>query len=336
MSLLSLEKYLYDPRRRSEASAQTASVSSDFELSNRLMSSVGRSIFMGEALADLCDELEGLRAGLAADLQEQKILGIADRVDNLLQIFQKRLRQADQERSAEFKNVLDILNEAFAHLNSGNEKSDARLKHLETSLNSAAKMNDLQSLKSHLSKTLEYVREEAKRDVSEAQGTIDLLSVQIRQAHKATSRFSVQLPGRAEAIADMTATLKDQEAAATLHLALFAADSVRALRVRHGDEVANNLLWDLARKGIQPLAADGKVFGWSPHELLLTWHHADTAEPARDIPARLKSPFEHRAFVGTRTATFNVILRSIVMPARGSVDELVWALDRFSKGGSAS
>ena len=334
MSLLSLEKYLYDPRKRSEVVAERNQAGSYVEMSTRVLSAIRRSVLVGEAFVDLSEEMEGLRKSLHVESDASMASQNAARIETLLETFQNRVRQANVERASDFKNVLDILNETFTHLHAGSEKSDTRLKQFETDLNRAAKIDDISTLRGHLSKMLEVVRQEGKRDLDETHATLETLGQQIRQVHTATSRFRIQMLGRLEAIEDLKWEVADTKNSADLYLALFASDSLRALRARHGDDIAANMLEELGRKQIQVLAPEGKVFCWSPTSLLLMWHHSDTATAPGELPNRVKSPFEYRAFVGTRVATFNVAIRSLVMQGSGTADEIVWALDRFWKGGA--
>lgn len=337
MSLVSLEKYLYQSQKKHAAAEQpqpspAPSLGGYVELSMRVLSAIRRSVFTGEALSDLSEELEAIRKELNGAAGGEAASQSAGRVEALLATFQSRLREAQEERAADFKKVLDILNETFTHLSAGTEQSGVRLKQMEVNLSRAAKIDDLASLRGQLLKMLDYVRQESKLS-QEAQPTLETLGQQIRQAHASTSRFRVQLPNRLEALELLKEKLAARTVPDNLHLALFAADSLRALRARHGDEIGANILDELGRKQIQALSPEGKVFCWSPTSILLMWDHRDPFTAPGDLPHHLKSPFEQRAFVGTRVATFSVAVRSLVMPATGAIEEISASLDRFWKGG---
>ncbi|HEX4771079.1 MAG TPA: hypothetical protein VH351_09630 [Bryobacteraceae bacterium] len=333
MSIVSLEKFLYDPRRPAGPAAATDPAGSYLELSSRLMAAICRSVLVGGTFTDLSGKLDELRKNLSV-AGERDASGTAHETESLLQTFQQRVRQTDEETAKEFKGVLDILNNAFGQLNARSEKSDERMKHLEAGLNHVAKVDDLGSLRAQVGKMLEFVRQEVKFDQTNGKAEIDSLGSQIRQIQQSTSRFRAPFATREEAIDALKSRL-DSGKDANLHTALFVADSLRAVRVRHGDEVANNILQDLACNPIQSLAPEGAVFCWSPTSILLIWDHADVASAPGELAGRIKPPVECKAFVGTRTALFNIGLRSTVRAANGPIDEIVWALDRFQKGGSA-
>jgi hypothetical protein len=335
VSFLSLEKYLYAAQKSSGAAlAEVEPALGYFELSRKILTSVGSSFFLGEALADLSQELDTLREGLRPDSSPENLASAAQRFSGLLLAFRERLRQADQERAEDFRKVLAILNEAFANLNTGGDRSDVRLRKLESSLQDATRIDDLRNLKMHLSQTLQFVRKEAEREREERRVAIQALGSQISEVHKSAARFRVGLSGRDEALAEMASSLGQNEAGTSLYLALFVVDSLPALRARHGNEIADGLLDELGRKEIQTLAPNGKIFCWTPHAVLLVWRSSEDRDKVRKLGNQIKTPFQYGASVGTRVATFSIALRSLIMQAGGALDQITVHLDQFVSQGA--
>lgn len=335
MSLLSLEKYLNAGRVPVAAEPTPPCPVSYLDFATRALSSIRRSVFVGEALADLSEDLEGIRRTLQVDSEQEAVTDCARQLEALLETFQQRAREAQQQQATDFRNILDILNEALAHLQAGNEKSSERLKHLGTGLARAAKIEDIAVLRNHLSKMLDYVRQEGKRDQGEAKAALEILGNRIRDAHSATSRFKGQLPGRTEALDSLKANLTPGSRTQESHAALFIADSLKAIRTRHGDDVAASILHEIGGKRIAALTADANVFCWCSNGILLLWQNDAAAAPG-EILNRLETPLSQKAFTGTRMATFSVPIRSVAMPVMGVLDELVSALDRFANAGPAA
>jgi hypothetical protein len=335
VSILTLNKFLLSSQRASEGAVPETPSGDYLDLASRTIAAVRRSIFVGETFVDLFDEIDVIRKDLHVESGHEAISQCSTRVEDVLARYQKRLRQADEERAADFKKVLDILNEVLGYITSDNEKSEERRKQLESNLSVAARVDDITALRSHLAKILHAVRDEGRNEKSKAQEVIDGLGKQIQQVHKAQSRFISHLPGRNNAIEYLKPFLQTVPPLASLRMAMFAADSLRVIRERHGEEAANSIIQDLAAKQVQPLFPEGKVFCWSPNALLLVWHSQDESTAPGDILSRLKPSYEQRAFVGTRVAVFNVTLRSLVVQVRGTMEELAWTLDRFSRGGGA-
>jgi hypothetical protein len=333
VSFLSLEKYLYAAQQKSSgaAVAEAEPALGYFDLSRKILTSVGSSFFIGEALADLSQELDTLREGLRPDSGAETLAASAKHFSFILHAFRERLRQADQERAEDFRKVLAILNEAFANLNTGGDRSDVRLRKLESSLQDATRIDDLRSLKTHLSQTLQFVRKEAEKEREERREALQALGNQISDVHKSASRFRVGLAGRDEALSELAASLNQNESDTNLYLALFVADAVPALRARHGNEIADGLLDELGRKEIQALAPEGKIFCWAPHAVLLVWRSAEDRDKVRKLGSQLKTPFQYGASVGTRVATFSIALRSLIMQAGGALEQITTHLDQFAQ-----
>lgn len=331
MGLLSLEKYLYAGRPQPEPAAVGSAPASYLDFATRALSSIRRSVLVGESLADLSENAEVIRRTLQVESEQQVVSQCAAELEAMLEIFQQRVRTEARQQASDLRNVLDILNETFSHLHTGTEKSAERLKELETGLSRAASIEDMPRLRNHLLKMLDYVRQEGTRDQNETRATLENLTQQIRHANATTSRLCTQLPGRNEALEYIGAELP--RAGDNLYAGLFAADSLRAIRVRHGEELGARILQDAAQKHIAPLAADGRVFCWSVNSVLLMWRQTDPSVAPADLPSKLGATLQLRAFLGTRVATFSLALRSVVMQASGSVDEFVWTLDRFAKAG---
>lgn len=332
MGLLSLERYLYAGQPQIESNSAETEPPNYLDFATRTLSSIRRSVLTGESLHDLSENVELIRRTLQIESSEKCISECANQMEGLLESFQQRNREQGQQQAAEIHNLLDLLNETFVHFHAGTEKSAERLKELETGLGRAAKIDDIAALRAQVSKMLDYVRAEGARDQHEDQKTLENLGQQIRDAHT-VSRPQTKLSGKADAL-EYLACLRRGESS-NPHAALFVVDSLRAIRVRHGDELANTILRDAATKSIAPLTPGGKAFCWSPISILLVWDHAGSETAPADILNRLPTALQQRAFIGTRIATFSLAVRFMVVPAAAPVDEIVSALDRFAKAGPA-
>jgi hypothetical protein len=329
LSLLSLEKYLYAPRNGPEIGRKPEAVTGYFGFSSSVLETV-RSVLIGEALADLAKNLDSLRESLRPDHDPNALNEFARRFDDLYAQFHDRLKKADQERAEDFRKVLGTLSEAVAYLSSGSQASGSRFQKLEDSLQLATKMEDLGTLRTHLSKVLLNVRQEATQERQQAQGALEFLDSRMQDSKQAASRYGIGMALRQEAIDDMNLVLRDTGAKGTAYATLFVADTLKQLIGLHGSDISDKLLEKFARKEIQPLAPDGKVFRWSPTSVLLLWRSEKSQEQLRDAANTAKSLFEYRTFVGYRLVTFKVAVRSLLVQMRGTSDDILSNLDNFA------
>jgi hypothetical protein len=335
LSLLSLEKYLYSafqtPARGSDSRADGSGY---YELACWLLLSVSRTVLAAEHLSDIAEQVERLRADLQPGADGESLAKAVERFQVILQTFKGRLRKHDRERADDFRNILSILNEAFASLDSGGERAGVRFKQLERSLHDASKMDDLRSLKVYLSDVLRFVREESEDESRKTRTALEALGAQLEVAHQAAARFSGGgLRGREHGLAYLAEAINQGENSEALYAGLFVADALRAVRSRHGNQVSEALLNDISRKLIRQLLPEAQGFEWSSDAVLMVWRSAEKfAAVSHEIRTALNNPFENRAFVGTRVANFTISVRSLLLEARGRVDGIVSKLEQFGTG----
>jgi GGDEF domain-containing protein len=329
LSLLSLEKYLYAPRDGAAIARNPEAVTGYFGFSSRVLETI-RAALIGEALADIAKNLDSLRESLRPDHDATALNEFAQRFGDLYGQFRDRLRRADQERAEDFRKVLGTLSEAVGYLSSGSQASGSRFQKLENSLQVAAKMEDLGTLRTHLSKVLQNVRQEATEERQQTRGVLEFLGSQIRDSEQAVSGLGIGIALRQEAIDDMNSALRDTSANGNVYATLFVADTLKQLIALHGGDISDKLLQEFARKEIQPLAPDGKVFRWSPTSVLLLWRSEKSHEQLRDAGNTAKSLFEYQTFMGNRLVTFKVAVRSLLVQMRGGFDDILCSLDNFA------
>jgi hypothetical protein len=327
LSLLSLEKYLYAPHESPSVARKSEPVNGYFGFSSSVLETI-RSALIGEALADIARNLDSLRENLRLDQDPVALNEAALRFADLYAQFRDRLRRADQERAEDFRKLLGTLSEAVGYLSSGNQTTGSRFQKLENSLQIATKMEDLGTLRTHLSKVLQNVRQEATEERQQTRGVLEFLGSQIRDSEQIASRFGIGVALRQEAIDDMNSALRDT--GANVYATLFVADTLTRLIALHGSDISDKLLQEFARKEIQPLAPHGKVFRWSPTSVLLLWRSEKSHEQLRDAANTAKSLFEYQAVVSNRLVTFKVAVRSLLLPVRGAPDDILSNLDKFA------
>lgn len=329
LSLVTLNKYLNGLRNESSAAVHEAQSSAYQDFAARTLAAIGASVFCSESFSDLVVEVDAIRSQLQISGEPETVSRCGERVREALEAYQGRLRQSDSERATDLRNVLNMLNEGLSFLTEDAQTAGVRYQELESNLAAACRMDDIRVLRQHLAKTLETVREEARAGEARAAHVINSMGRQIQQVHKAQVRFNSNLPGRSEALEYIGPILKGSAPATNFYIALFVADSLPAIRERHGEEIGTFILQEMGRKQVQALAPDGKVFCWSASALLLTWNHTDASQEPKDVPAQFRTPCEQRACVGSRVAIFNVAVRWLLVHAQGSVEELITFLDRF-------
>lgn len=298
----------------------------------RLLSALQRNVLVGDGCLDLSDSVDSLKIDLATATSDEQANGAVQGVVSLLERYQTRLAETNLEMAVNFRKVLGLVNESFSYLQAGNEKADGRLKYFEQTLNQATKMDSLVALRRHLSGMLDFVHKEGKRDVAEKDRQMSSMADQLRHAQAESARLRVHLPGRTEAIEVLRELVTKTAAgeAGDTYVTVFVVDSLRALRARHGEEVASTIMEELGRKHVQPLAPEGQLFCWTGSSIVLTWKHS-FGSTSSSLLHPAPTTFEHRAFIGTRMATFRMTVRSTSTLVAGDFEDLLATLDLGSR-----
>ena len=180
---------------------------------------------------------------------------------------------------------------------------------------------------------LAFVHDKAEQECDQTQEALVALSNQLELANRVASRFRMSLPNRDEAIAELSRETGGAASGTKPYVGIFVADVLSALRLRHGSETSEHLLDEVSRKEILPLVPGGKIFRWSAQSVITLWRSTkEFAEISAGIAGSCQTPFDCRAFVGTRTATFRIAMRFTVLDAYGDTAELVRTLDSFAQG----
>ena len=301
-----------------------------YDLTCQLLGNIGRSTASTEPFNDIEREFESLRRILQAQGEGDSILA-AQRLQDLLNMYKERLQNADQERTERFREILLILNEALTCLNSGGERCDIRMKHLENSLQSASKIDDLRTLKIHLSNVLQFVRDESEKELQKSRSALQALGTQLQIAHQASTSRELKLASREDGLAYLANEMAQRQTAETLYAGLFVIDALRAVRSRHGTEVSDSLFAEIGKTLIGQILPQAQMFEWSSDALLMVWCSKEGFSAVSDhVENALSIPLESRAFVGTRVANFSISVRALVLQVTGGIAETVLNLDHFA------
>lgn len=326
MSFVSLEKYL-NGARIADREPEPIREESFSALTQDVLEYAEQFAFPGESLEDLSRELRTIRQQLASLQPAESLSSVSLKLREIFRESRERFRKAEIERNQEFRNVLNMLSEALTHVSSRNERSKNTYKALEESLQSASKLDTVTAIRSRLSRVLEFIRNEEQLEKETGGKAEESIGTQLRQAQQSASCFRVRLLDRRHALHHIQLA----EGSQGLHGALFVCSQLQPIRVRHGNEVCDDLMDELGRKELQDLVPGGAVYNWSPISLLLLWKGENGSESREVVLRQLKPAYEHRVLVGNRMATFRVAFKSLVTHLSGPMTEMAKNLDQFEK-----
>jgi len=324
--MVTLKPYLEAMRKKQEC-ADVAPLPGPWpEFATALVDSVSRYVLDGEPYGDIREDLRLLSENLrAADRPPAS----SEAFDRSVQEFRRRCEDASQAQCSDLRRMLASMNEALIILASGSDRSLDALRQMEMTLGHAATLNDISSLKSRVNDVIRLVSQETVRLREEAPRAIAEMSNAITAAKNTFHAGTAEYPDRERAVTAMTEAMKDIAGGA---VAVFVLQRLPAITVRYGKDTARELVHDLIRDRIHPLAPDSQAFAWSEDTALLVVPAGATSDSLKNqIRTKPEIPFEHRFVAGGRLATLKGSLRASVLAIRQPVSQTVCEVDTFAR-----
>ena len=324
--MVTLKPYLEAMRKKQECPAAAAIPGPWPEFATALVDSVSRYVLDGDSYRDIRDDLRLLSESLRAAGQPPSS---SEAFDRSVQEFRRRCEDASQAQCSDLRRMLASMNEALIILASGSDRSLDALRQMEMTLEHAATLNDISSLKSKVNDVIRLVSQETVRQRDEYPLAIAEMNNTITAARTAFHAAQAEYPDRERAVTAMTNTVK--EAAGSM-VAAFVLQRLPAITVRYGKDTARELVHNLIRDRIHPLAPEAQAFAWSEDTALLVVAAGATSASLKDqIRAKPEIPFEHRFVAGGRLATLKGSLRASVLVIRQPVSQTVCEIDIFAR-----
>jgi hypothetical protein len=324
--MVSLKPYLEAMSKKQECADAAALPGPWPEFATALVDSVSRYVLDGDPYRDIRDDLRLLSNDLRVADQPP---ASSDTFDRTVQEFRRRCEDASQAQCSDMRRMLASMNEALIILASGSDRSLDALRQMEMTLEHTATLNDISSLKSKVNDVIRLVSQETVRQREESPRAIAGMNSVITAARTTFHAAPAEYPDRERAVTAMADTLK--ESAGSM-VAAFVLQRLPAITVRYGKDTARELVHNLIRDRIHPLAPAAQAFAWSDETALLVVPGGATSGSLKDqICGKPEIPFEHRFVAGGRLATLKGSLRVSVLAIRQPVSQTVCEIDTFAR-----
>lgn len=328
--MITLKRYLDSVTKSHRAAEPSGSAPQWPQFTAALVDCVSRHVLYGEPYNDIREDLRLLNERIRE--AGQPPAGAAE-FERSFEEFRRRTDESARNQFREMHRMLATMNEALLSLAAGSDRTVGALKQMETTLEHAAKLNDISSLKLKVNEVVAAISREAVREREESTRAISDLQKHIVAARNTFSAVAGEFADREHALAAFTESLSPGKPPALA--GVFVLQRLRAIVARYGKDAATELLHGLIRARIRPLAPDSAAFLWSEEAAVLIIENPPEAAHLRDhIRLKVEAPFEHRLVAGGRVATLNAGVRSVLLPIQNSPEFMAAEIDRFVLGGS--
>lgn len=321
--MVTLKPYLDAMRRKSEGSPERAAAAPLPgpwpEFATALVDSVSRHVLDGEPYRDIREDLRLLSESLRSAHQPPSSSTAFDRS---IQEFRRRSEDASQTQLNDMRRMLTDMNDALILLAAGSDRTINALRQMELALVQVLTLKDISSLKSKVNEVIRLISQESalERDVSSR--AISAMHNQITASKKALQTAPAEYPGREPAVIAMSAASRENIDVA---IAVFVLRRLPEIIASCGQDAAGELLHNLIRDSIQPLAPEAQAFAWSADTALLV----GPANLKQEFQSKAEVPFERRFVSGGRLVTLKGSFRATVLSLRQPVSQTVCNIDRF-------
>lgn len=289
-------------------------------------------------------DIAALETSLAEKFSPSEVLVVAGAAAKTLEDYNQRTTRFIRMQSAELQAMLAMLTDTVAAISAGSERSVTRLQTIERQLERACVLEDIRTLKAHLSECLQSLREEARRQREEMARTITELKNEIKRAQQRRAP-AAPAPSFTPRAGEMGRQEAEQALARALEegshvfAAIFVVDRIELINARFGMNAGEQLVQFFRHHLSQGLLSSDPVYRWGAASFVALLERPYSLDDTRKEIERIASVrLEKTIQIGTRTVLLPVTCRCAVVPVfeARSLEELCADIDALAARPSAA
>ena len=324
--MISIRKYL----DRGNQTRETEELPEDpglYNLYSALLEDVDQRVLTKARFQTLNTRLSDLRNQVSPGLSSEEMLRIAMQSSQILADYERAVQQQATTTAVEMQHIVGMLNQALMVLAGGSERSVSRLKTIQSSLENALYLKDILALKSSVSETTQFVRDESAREQQAAAKEKEIFEKDLAKAKEFLVAARSGLLGRADGVGAIAGLVSTAHRTCAV---IFLFDKMQSVVQRYGSDVAEELIMLLISERLVPLAPGATVYRWSSSSIVAVVPNVpDLASLRARAVALNHAQLVHRAAVGSRTAVLTLRPSYLIADAE-TPDGLVAEIDRFT------
>ncbi len=250
--------------------------------------------------------------------------------------YNRRTTNVVRRQNIELQHMVSMLTQTVITIGASGESSVTKLQDIEKSIESVRMLEDMQLLKLRLGECLEAVREEALRQKTDGQSTLDTLKRELENskehpgpvADAVDLDLATGLPSKREAMrAIQTAVTSPRNK----FLAIVVVNRVQAVNARFGYAIGDRVLSAFAEHFRGNLGASDHVFRWHGPALIALLERSDRLENVRTEIRRFADvKLEKTVEVGARTVMLPISASWTIFPVSSPMEDLLKKMEAFT------
>ena len=251
--------------------------------------------------------------------------------------YNRRTSKVIHRQNSELQNMVSMLTRTVITIGSSGESSVHKLQEIEKSIERTRMLEDMQLLKLRLGECLEAVREEALRQKTEGQTTLESLKKEVENSRERVGSVAAAameldaatgLPSKKEALKAIQAAV---ESPPNKFLAIAVISRVQAVNARFGYAIGDQVLSTFAKHFKDNLGAQDQVFRWHGPAIIAVLERDDRLEKVRaEIRRFAEVKLEKTAEVGNRTILLPISASWSIFAVAPPTEELLKKMEAFT------
>ncbi|HEX4592770.1 MAG TPA: diguanylate cyclase [Bryobacteraceae bacterium] len=250
--------------------------------------------------------------------------------------YNRRTSKVIHRQNSELQKMVSMLTQTVITIGASGESSVTKLQDIEKSIEHARMLEDMQVLKLRLGECLKAVREEALRQKTDGQNTLEILRKELEFSQDRVGSVaapmeldaSTGLPNKKEALKAIQAVVESPQ---NKFLAIAVVSRVQAVNARFGYAVGDSVLATFAEHFRKNLGAQDQVFRWHGPAVIALLEREERLEKVRDEIRRFaEAKLEKTAEIGNRTVLLPISASWSIFLVAPPMEDLLKKMEAFT------
>lgn len=240
-----------------------------------------------------------------------------------------------RSQGCELQNMVSMLTHTIKSLGSASETSGRNLESIAVQLKSASAVEDIYQLRLQLAECLRNVRDEAARQRTESQNSLQLMEHQLSASQQRLANHGIEVD-----IDRVTGFAGRSAAEVAIHEAIDSGDStyiavavlakMESINARFGYAVGDEVLCEFAARVAGRLCSRAAFYRWSGPTIIGILRRSEPVHVIRAEVSRVVDlPVSKSLVSGSQNAFITTSAASMVLPVAPPPADIIARIDRF-------
>ena len=281
------------------------------------------------------NEVAKIQDRFGADSTGEQFSLAVHAISQALERHNRSIGNLVHRQGSELQNMVAMLTQTVKALGSASEISGKNLENIATQLKRASALEDIYQLRLRLAECLKNVRDEAVRQRSESQSTLQTMKHELAASQQRLSYHGIEtdidrVTGFAGRSAAEIAIHEAVEAGDSRYVVIAVLGKMQSINARFGYAVGDEVLCEFAARVAGRLCSRAAFYRWSGPSMIGLLQRSEPAHVIRSEVAKVvEAPISKSLVTGAQNAFITTSAASLVLPVAPPAGEIISRIDAF-------